>query len=103
MVEWARARTSQHQEERCADYRYQVEREEEHEFGDLAEGEWGVDRRTRGFAEPLDSVRGIMKEDAGGGHEVDEAFANECCLERRSFSHVRARGEGGREQETLRA
>jgi hypothetical protein len=35
-----------------------------------------------------------MKEDAGGGHEVDEAFANECCLERRSVSHVRARGEG---------
>jgi hypothetical protein len=36
-----------------------------------------------------------MKEDAGGGHEVDEAFANECCLARRSVSHVRARGGVG--------
>lgn len=95
MVEWARARARQDQEERRADYRYQVERKEEHEFGDLAEGEWGVDRRAGGFAEHLDGVWGIMKENAGGGHEVDEAFANECCLERRSVSHLRARGEGG--------
>lgn len=62
----ARARPGEEYEERGAEYGYQIEGEEEYEFGNLAEGEGRVDRGAGGLAEHLDCVRGIVKEDTGG-------------------------------------
>jgi len=64
----------------------------------LAEGKGGVDSGAGGLAEHLHSIWCVTEEDAGRGDEVNETFANECCLKRRCVSLFEA-GEGRRRRE----
>jgi len=79
-MEWTSSSACKDQEEGCANYWYQVEREEEDELGDLAEGEGRIDGGGCGLAEHLDGIGSVMEEDSRGGYEVGLAFADEGCL-----------------------
>ncbi len=82
-MERASSRSCQQEEEWSAYDGYKVEGEEKDEFDDLAEREGSIDGGLhRGFAQHLDSVRGITMEDPRGGDQIYSAFADEGCLER---------------------
>lgn len=73
-------RSRKQQEEWHSNYRYQIERQEQHELRDLSEGEGGVDGGCGGLSEHLDCVTAVLVEDSNGRDEVDVSLADQCCL-----------------------
>ena len=93
-MEWASSVSGNKQEHRCTSHRYQVHREEDNEFEDLPEGEWGVDGTCCGFAKLLDWVfpvgikyTGACNKicvafiDEDGVEDIDKRFVDEECFE----------------------
>lgn len=76
----ARSRARKHQERRSAEYRYQIQREEEDKLSDLSEGERAVDSCLGRLAQHLHAVRRFGEEDALRGYKIDSAFVYENCL-----------------------
>lgn len=80
MMQRSGPRTSEDQKRGCANYGDEIEWEEEYEFDDLQEGEWGVDGRGGGFAKHLDFVGGIVVEQSGRRDHIDKASTDQGCL-----------------------
>ena len=81
MLKWAASRPSQDQERGGADNRNEIQREEEHELEDLAKGERRVHGGGSWLSQHFHFVGCILIEKSGGGHEIDETFADEGCLQ----------------------
>ena len=83
---------SQNQKHRRARHRYQIERQENDEFGNLSEGKGRVDSRHCGFAKLFHRVFTIEVEDARRRDQVRIAFVDKHGVEDVNKSFVDEEG-----------
>ena len=77
MVERPGSCTSDNQERRCPNNRYEIERKKEYELDDLSEGERRVYGTRSWLSEHLDCIRRILVEDSRWRYKINKAFVDQ--------------------------
>lgn len=77
MLQWSRSISGEDEEHRRACHRYQIQRQKDDKFGNLAKGEGRVDSRDGGSAKLLHRIFAIGVDDARRRDQVCIAFIYE--------------------------